>query len=399
MAGDPESGKSESPGDPPAESGPTVAVVGAGAVGTTAAYDLAMRGADVTLYDRGSVGAGATGRAAGVCYDAFARAVDGTLAERSLERFRALSGSGDVSFEECPYVWLARSGDPRRVAAVREGLVDMERNGRDVTEVDPDDLADRFPVLWTEDVGVAAVTTNAGRTDPGSYAELLADRARRAGAEVVPETPVAVRTDPARVVVDGEDRAVDAVLVAAGAHTPGLLADAGIGVPVKPYRVQALTATLGADGGVEEYGAPMVYDATGGFYVRPHPEGLLAGDGTEEVEADPDDYDADADRGFREGMVGRIRSRLRLSPEVSRAWAGLCTATPDRDPLLGRVAEGVHVATGWQGHGFMRALATGEAVAGAILRGDPAPVEAFDPRRFDGDEEFEIREGMAIEEN
>jgi glycine/D-amino acid oxidase-like deaminating enzyme len=142
----------------------------------------------------------------------------------------------------------------------------------------------------------------------------------------------------------------------------------------------------------------MVYDATDGFYCRPHPTGLLAGDGTEHVEADPDDYDRDADDGFAARLSERVAKRLRLAPETERAWAGLCTATPDRDPLLGRVADGVYVATGFQGHGFMRSPALGEAVAEAILGGDPAPIDPFDPRRFDGDEDFQVREGMVIED-
>jgi glycine/D-amino acid oxidase-like deaminating enzyme len=40
--------------------------------------------------------------------------------------------------------------------------------------------------------------------------------------------------------------------------------------------------------------------------------------------------------------------------------------------------------------------ASGEAVAAAMLGGDALP-DAFDPRRFDGSEEFEVVEGMAVE--
>ncbi|MFC6753695.1 sarcosine oxidase, partial [Halorubrum tibetense] len=66
---------------------------------------------------------------------------------------------------------------------------------------------------------------------------------------------------------------------------------------------------------------------------------------------------------------------------------------------------------GWQGHGFMRAPAMGEHVAEGVVaslsagsdvragsRSARSPwVDAFDPNRFDGDEEFEIREGMSVE--
>ncbi|MBD4598148.1 FAD-dependent oxidoreductase, partial [Xanthomonas citri pv. citri] len=40
---------------------PSVAVVGGGAVGVTAAADLAARGADATLFDRGDLAAESSG--------------------------------------------------------------------------------------------------------------------------------------------------------------------------------------------------------------------------------------------------------------------------------------------------------------------------------------------------
>jgi hypothetical protein len=52
-------------------------------------------------------------------------------------------------------------------------------------------------------------------------------------------------------------------------------------------------------------------------------------------------------------------------------------------------------ADGFQGQGFMRSPAIGQRLAGAVLGGEGIP--AFDPLRFDGDEAFEIREGMAVE--
>ncbi|MFB6209960.1 MAG: FAD-dependent oxidoreductase, partial [Halobacteriales archaeon] len=69
----------------------------------------------------------------------------------------------------------------------------------------------------------------------------------------------------------------------------------------------------------------------------------------------------------------------------------------DEDPLLGELADGLYVATGWHGHGFVRSPATGEAIAEEILGGEGIP--AFDPTRFDGDEDFEIVEGMSIDED
>ncbi|WP_207590700.1 FAD-dependent oxidoreductase [Halomontanus rarus] len=380
-----------------------VAVVGGGAVGATAAYDLARQGADVTVYDRGPIASGSSGRAAGICYDAFADGLDADIAGDGIERFRDLSGDDTFPFVECPYVWLAREGDDRNADAIREQVSRMQDHGVIAFEMDAAALAERFPSLRTDDVAVAGIAGAAGYTDPTSYTACLAAAANGAGATLETNTPVEIRTDPPRVVPAGSarEREVDAVLVAAGAHTRRVLETAGLSVAMKPYRVQALVA----DGDLTE---PMCYDATDEFYVRPHLDGLLAGDGTEEIEADLEEWDRDADDGFATGLTERVAHRfpdLELAPDaVDRSWAGLCTATPDRDPLVGELADGIYVATGFHGHGFMRAPAIGERVAGQILglprteSGAETTLEAFDPTRFDGDEAFEIVEGMTLDE-
>lgn len=386
-----------------------VAVVGGGAVGTTAAYDLASRGVRVTLFERGEVAGGSTARAAGVLYGAFAEDRDAAIGRRSIERFREFSGEGDFEFLETPYVWLARDGDERRIEAIEAQVSRMRAHGVDAALLDAEGLAEFAPALRTDDVGVAAVARDAGRTDPAIYARLLARKAEREGATVRTGTPVSLATGTdgtATVDIDGGGReSFDAVVVAAGAHTKRLLADAGYRIAMKPYRVQALTAVAPAIPGArgeatatDEPEPPMVYDATAGFYLRPHPDGLLIGDGTEVVESDPDGWERGADRAFVEVAIERARERLALDGlSVEESWAGLCTATPDRNPLLGWLdgKRRLYVATGWQGHGFMRAPALGEGVARELC-GEPG-IDAFDPARFTGEEEFEIVEGMAVD--
>ncbi|WP_430505253.1 NAD(P)/FAD-dependent oxidoreductase [Haloparvum sp. PAK95] len=401
-----------------------VAVVGGGAVGVTTAGDLAERGANVTLFERDAVASGSSGRAAGVLYDAYADAVDAEIAGRSMERFRRLADEAGFEFTQCPYVIAVQEGDDG-ADAIPEMVERMRAHGEDVTQVDPVELGKRFP-LETDDLATAAVATGAGYVDPAEYTAAMAKRARAAGVTVREGTPVALAgpgdsedrepgatvptpdapdvlaTDPPALVVDPDGdatrREFDAVVVATGAHTPSLLADAGVSLATVPYRVQALTSRGAFEG-------PMTYDASAGVYLRPHPTGLLAGDGTEPVPADPETYDREGDDWFVENVREAVRQRADYEVDPERAWAGLCTATPDGDPLLGEVAPGVVVATGWQGHGFMRAPGHAERLAEqAIARatGDAeqlaaATIDAFDPTRFDGDEEFEIVEGMDVE--
>ncbi|WP_224269904.1 NAD(P)/FAD-dependent oxidoreductase [Haloprofundus salinisoli] len=373
-----------------------VAVVGGGAVGLTAAYDLVTRNADVTVFERGeydrdpsSPADGSSARAAGVLYDAYAEDIDAGIGDRALERFREFSGEDGFEFRECPYVIAVREGDETAAEAMAASVDRMRVHGRAVSTVSPEELGDRFPLL-TDDLLAAAVAENAGWTDPASYVAAMAAKARREGVAFETGRPVGVSVDPPGVAVDeGATKRFDAVLVAAGAHTKRVFAEASVSVPLKPYRVQALT-------GRRTYDGPMVYDATAGVYLRPHPTGLLAGDGTVPLEADPDRWKRDADDWFVDDIRAALDERVGYDPDVERAWAGLCTATPDGDPLLGELGSGVFVAAGWQGHGFMRAPATGEVIARQIL-GETAGIAPFDPARFSGDEEFEIRDGMALD--
>jgi sarcosine oxidase subunit beta len=244
--------------------------------------------------------------------------------------------------------------------------------------------------LRVDDVAVAGVTEGAGYTDTEQYTEWLASTAERAGATIETHTPVEIATSPPRVVhEDGTEREVNTLVVAAGAHSKQLLAEAGIAIAMKPYRVQALVGTASVT-------EPMWYDTTADCYARPHPDGLLAGNGTEEREADPDAYDRTANEGFAPDLADRVTHRMPdRSLSVQTAWAGLCTATPDRNPLVGELSDGLYVATGFQGQGFMRSPAIGRRLANQIL-GDNG-IDPYDPTRFTGDEAFSIREGMAIE--
>ncbi|WP_424000058.1 NAD(P)/FAD-dependent oxidoreductase [Haloarcula salina] len=353
-----------------------VAVVGGGAVGLATAGALARRGASVTVFERDELGSGATGRAAGICYDAFADDVDASVARAALARYRDLD-----LFEPRPYVWVARDACDAR--AVREQVDQMRANGVAVETLSPAALGERYPALVTDGVEVAGLARDAGLLDPERVVSTLADCAREAGATIETGTAASLAS-PTTVETGGETRDFDAVVVAAGQATAPLVATVGVSLAVKPYRAQAMeTDPVAAE-------LPSFYDATAEFYWRPNGDGLLVGNGAHEV--DPTDWSRDADPEFVERSLQRVVRATTLDPECERSWAGLCTATPDGDPLVGRVGDGLWVATGWQGHGLMRAPAIGEYLAADVLD-RPNPLSEHlpgrvDPERFDGSEEF-----------
>jgi len=358
-----------------------VAVVGGGCVGLVVAGDLAAGrcGADgesVTLYERDELGSGATGRAAGICYDAFADPTDAAVAARALDRYREWG-----LLSPRPYVWVARDDDD--APAVRDQAAEMRALGRPVETVAPDTLGERYPAIATDGLTACAVTEAAGTVGPDAVVAQLADRAQRAGATIETGTPVSL-AGPTAVETTAGVESYDAVVVAAGPATASLVGEAGVSLALESYRAQALvTDPVAAE-------LPSLYDASREFYWRPREGGLLVGDGAHAV--DPRTCDTTADQSFVDSALTRLRAATTLDPDSSRAWAGCCTATPDRDPLVGPVADGLWVAAGWQGHGLMRAPAVGEFLADR-LRGDDSRIDAplseqFDPMRFDGDEQF-----------
>ena len=70
-----------------------VVVAGAGAIGASIAYHLALRGADdVVLADVGEIAGGATGKAMGGVRQQFTTAAEVRLAQASVRLFRELGG-------------------------------------------------------------------------------------------------------------------------------------------------------------------------------------------------------------------------------------------------------------------------------------------------------------------
>jgi len=361
-----------------------VAVIGGGAIGTTLAGDLATRDVDVTLFERNAIGSGASGRAAGICYDAYTDRRDIAIAGRAIERFREFADS----FRPVPYVLLAREGDREQASAIESLAERMQDRGVGVDLLDGATLGQEFPDLVTDDIERAAVARNAGVLDPESFTETMAERAREAGATVQTGTE-ATLADPRTVHAGGTSERFDAVVVAAGPSTKQIVAEVGVDLALECYRAQALVTRLDVD-------VPTVFDATNHYYLRPRGSGILLGDGVD-TDVGPDDDHGEADAAFVESGREHLDTALGVEASVERAWSGLCTATPDRDPLVGPVEAGLFVATGWHGHGLMRAPAVAERLATQVLGGDGIP--GFEPTRFAGDEQFEPVEGMSLDES
>ena len=193
------------------------AVIGGGIVGCAIAAFLAEAGADVTLYEREEVAAGASGRNSGVLQHPFDDVLVG-LYEESLRHYAELDG-------------FAFPSEPSGLLVVSRGPLSAER----FPELKPQLLEDAREAEPGLAAGLCAVRYETGRpVPPAAATKAFAARAQRAGARIeIADARVSISCGRADGVdIGGEHHEAGAVAVAAGPWTPEAL---GTGwTPISP---------------------------------------------------------------------------------------------------------------------------------------------------------------------
>lgn len=347
-----------------------VVVVGAGIVGCATAASLARRGVRVAVFDAGAVGAGASGRNAGLVEHPF-DAEQVALHEETVAILRDVVGE---AMPAQPTGLLLLFGDERGA----------QRAARDAAPFP--ELAPR--VLAPEQVAVLEPGVRAGlwgcvlRTGhplrPAAAVERFAQLARAGGATIVTDAPVALHREDGivrGVVAGGEVVGAEAVLVAAGAASSALVDPTGRWRPVRPLWGVAVSLT-GAP-------APRVPLMDGRGEVPPQAFSLIATPGDLALGSLWLDEEPDGER-WAAQLLADAAAFWTPAAEAVVAGVRVCPRPHafDGRPLLGRVAgqPTLWLATGHGGRGISTGAACARLVADAIVAGDdrdvPAPLRA-----------------------
>src|SRR5438477_2791376 len=186
-----------------------IVIAGAGAIGASIAYHLALLDArDVVLCDRAEVASGATGKAMGGVRQQFSTEAEVRLARESIGFFAEL---GSPFFEQVGYLFFATTEDGLVELGQRAEL--QRRLGVRVESVD----ASRVSGLNTDDVVGAVACWEDGVAEPAEVTRELVRRSVEMGAEI------RERTDVREV-----ER--DVLVIAAGASSPELWPE----LPIRP---------------------------------------------------------------------------------------------------------------------------------------------------------------------
>ena len=160
-----------------------VGVIGAGIHGCSAAFHLASRGLRVAIFEREGPAAGPTGRSSAICRAYYTNAFLARCARDSIEmfkRFPEVTGGGEAEFRHTGLLFMHPPEDEDRVRGSAKQLAGL---GIAVDVLEPDDIAQRFPMFDLEGIGIAAWERNAGYADPAGATTGLFKGALARGAE------------------------------------------------------------------------------------------------------------------------------------------------------------------------------------------------------------------------
>jgi glycine oxidase len=361
-----------------------VVIIGAGLIGCGVAYELAKRGASVTVFDRAEPARAASWAGAGMLApyseeiadpamlalcDASLRAypafVD-ELRERSgVDAHLRREGTLHVAFDE---------GSARELAARCEAF---RRNGADATVLDRDATLAREPMI-AGNVRGAVYVANEAHVDNRRLGRALVAACTEAGVRFDRTDGVSIEADARRVRGVRTERgflAAGSVVNAAGAwagELAGVPASARVAVRPVAGEMLALAVPKG-------FTRALVWSQH--TYLVPRDDGRLL-IGATSLERD---FDV---RVTAAGIAALLGAALRAAPALGafslvETWAGLRPASHDGRPYLGRTAlDGYVVAAGHYRNGILLTPITAQAVA-AVMSGERPPVElaAFDPQR------------------
>src|SRR5580704_17955905 len=352
---------------------PRVAIIGAGVVGLGIAWRLAGR-AEVSVFDRGKAGMGASHAAAGMlaaCCEA----------EPGEEALVALGRDSQAR-------WPGFADELLRETGID---VELRTEGTLVLALTADDQAQLahqlefqqkldLPLHWLSAAQTRAKEPHlAGKiagsvfspqdhqVDNRKLAAALRVAAERAGVTIHEHKPVkeiAVQAGRATGIVldDGTSVAADRVVLAAGAWSRGI---AGLPPdrrpPVRPVKGQMLALHMDA-------AAPLLNHVlwAPGAYLVPRRDGRLIIGGTVE------------EKGFDEaitagGMLTLLEAAWRAIPAIEELpideiWVGHRPGSRDDAPILGRgPLQGLVYATGHHRNGILLAPVTADTIARLVL--------------------------------
>lgn len=377
-----------------------VILIGAGSVGTPAAFALAEAGIRTLVIDqRPSVGQGSNKAAIGGIRATHSDPAKIRLCLRSIEIFSTWKEryGDDIEWYKGGYLFVAYTEREEKI--LRDLLAVQKPYGLNIDWLDKDDLLKVAPDLNRRGLIGGTFSPDDGNASPLLVAHAFYSQAQRRGAKFhFNETVTGILVSGGRVrgvKTDKGEYSADTVINAAGAWAAPIAQMVGLDVPVKPDSHEAAITEP-----VARFLDPMVVDirpvtGSANYYFYQHYTGQIVFC----ITPSPSIWGQDTREtsGFLPMVARRmvdVMPRL-ANIRVRRTWRGLYPMTPDGFPIVGwaKEVEGYLLAVGMCGQGLMLGPGLGELIARMVkantTREDQEVLAIISPyRQFAGQEKL-----------
>jgi sarcosine oxidase subunit beta len=349
-----------------------IAIVGAGITGLSIAFHLAERDVgSIVVYERDGIGAGASGVQPGGVRQQWSTRLNCLMARDSLAFYsrleERLSPRVDPGFRPCGYVFVAHGSET--FERLHEDVATQNAVGVPSRVVTTEELVSLVPELEVAGVAGASVCAEDGYFDrPQSVVEAFAEAAGRLGVVVAHGDVRSIEPSGSgwrlRLANNAPGEA-DRVIVAAAVDTPSLFRPLGSDLPI----AQENRWLFFSDPIPERLLDPLVVAVDRRFAAKQLADGRVLASDLGEIGADDGDVETMRRRVKQAAVQLFPRFEYVALPLLVR---GIYDVTPDRQAIVGLVPghEGLYVAAGFSGHGFMMAPEIGRGVA-AMVMGEP----------------------------
>jgi glycine cleavage system aminomethyltransferase T/glycine/D-amino acid oxidase-like deaminating enzyme len=337
-----------------------VVVIGAGIVGSSMAYHLAVQGwRDIVLVEKGTLPSpgGSTGHASNFIFLTDHSKEMTAFTNDSVRQYRELG-----VFTQTGGIEVART--PERMEELKRRIASSKSWGIEGVELlTPAEVKARVPFIDDSVILGGFYTEGVGVVDSLRAGTLMREAAQAMGALSISAATEVVGIDVehgrvCRVRTDKGDIATDTVVIACGAWSPRVARMAGASIPLTPAVHQMIDIgpvpifehTTG------EVAFPIVRDMDTNMYERQHGTGFEIGSYAHRpILMEADDIPSIAESALsptqlpftREDFDPQLEDALELFPDIvgdekvgmKLAINGLLSLTPDGNPIIGETPE------------------------------------------------------------
>lgn len=355
-----------------------VIVIGGGINGVSTAFQLAKRGASVTLLEKNFIGGGPSGLSSAIVRQHYSNPVTARMALESLHTWQNFPEEvwGEPVFTKTGFLLGVR---PEDVPGLKANIAMQRSVGIDTTFVSPQELHDLDPNSDISSLGGAAYEPESGYCDPVSALTGYVKAAESLGTKVRPGVKVTnllVENDKVvGVETDQGSLSAGKVVLVTGPWSNFLLGKFGLEMPIVIARVKVVLYRRPQDFNRH----PIWGDFISQVYWRPETGGLtLVGSISPEEEigdtvADPDKFNQKVELATIADFAERVAQRYPAMERshLASSYASLYDITPDWHQIIDAVPgiRGLYLCAGSSGHGFKLAPSVGAMVAQLVLEG------------------------------